>query len=373
MTTKKIVGRFSGNFRGTNQGSNSAKGINAQNISLYDCVIYDAVYIDHYNIFELDSNNENSILPINLDNIKLYLRDNQNLYFTNIEKPIIIDIKIVDILDSTATYGKIEGIIYATLSTELNKKEDFVETTAQLLNQKNNSSTTELLNEHDCFKWSTLLWNILKFLLILLLLFILWCYWLGPCSKNFKDCDCDETPKKEQNDSVKIVKQTFSDSTKVKVDTLSSSTPINEGQFEVTLSWRNEDGTNYEDDLDLILETPTGERISFNNTKYQDIYLDKDANAKIDKVIPYPEEHIYIPYGKDISTIKGTYKVYVLYYNNRTNYDTANYLRYKIMIKNQAKISTFDGVFLSEDAYKLDGKDFGSLKNATKLITEIVL
>ena len=54
---------------------------------------------------------DNSIIPINLDNIKLYFRDNQDLYFTNIEKPIIVDVKIVDILDSTTTYGKIEGII----------------------------------------------------------------------------------------------------------------------------------------------------------------------------------------------------------------------------------------------------------------------
>ena len=373
MTTKKIVGRFTGNFRGTTNNFDSTKNIKTQNISLFDCVIYDANYIDNYNIFELDSKHDNSIIPINLDNIKLYFRDNQDLYFTNIEKPIIVDVKIVDILDSTTTYGKIEGIIYATLHKDKIKKEDFTKETAQILESNRETSSTTLLDETSCFKWSILLWNILKFLLILILLFIIWCYWLGPCSTNLKDCDCDELVKKSQNDSLKVLQENHKDSTAIKVDTLETNSKINEGQFEITLTWRNDDGTNYEDDLDLILETPTGEKIDFNNKQYKDIYLDIDANANIDEIVPYPVEHMCIPYGKDISTIKGKYKVYITYFNNRTNNENVNYLRYKLKIKNQDKVSTFEGVFLADDAFKIDGKEVNNYLKATKLVTEIVL
>ena len=57
---------------------------------------------------------------------------------------------------------------------------------------------------------------------------------------------------------VKVLKENGQDSTAIKVDTLETNSKINEGQFEITLSWRNDDGTNYEDDLDLNDSLSTG-------------------------------------------------------------------------------------------------------------------
>ena len=56
----------------------------------------------------------------------------------------------------TTTYGKIEGIIYATLHKDKIKKEDFTKETAQILESNRETSSTTLLDETSCFKWSTL-------------------------------------------------------------------------------------------------------------------------------------------------------------------------------------------------------------------------
>lgn len=111
---------------------------------------------------------------------------------------------------------------------------------------------------------------------------------------------------------------------------------LSHGDVELTLNWEN---TN---DLDLICVDPNGEEISFRNKKSSSGgILDVDMNVEEPRT-SRPVEHIYWPHN---SAPKGTYHVYLYYYEN---YDEEKSTSYVVKVKYSESSKKYEGTIHSE-------------------------
>lgn len=183
------------------------------------------------------------------------------------------------------------------------------------------------------------LWNILKWLLLLLLLFLLISWLLDRCKKPL--IPPVETKCCSQRDSLqKIVdtlqlqleeqrrEQDVTDSLQKELDRRRKRDSAQSGEITVSLYW---EGT---DDMDLALEQPNGKMIYYDNKKdlLHGAELDVDANSQRSEITDQPIENIYIN-----QPMSGQYRVYVSWFQNRMGHSELPYFL-SLKVGDQTKI-----------------------------------
>lgn len=364
MKRRKLKGIFKGEFRGRNINIDSISKVSLENIDIYNSSVNDVEFIDDYNLYELQNNNENSLIPISMSSIKIFSEGNSYNYF-DISNSIITDIQVKDIVvDNKGSVGVLEGIIYTTLlgaskkdrlnaANSENEKES-------IINEKvepDKVNTPPILKENEGFSWNKFLLNALLFAIILGIIYFIWCFTIGPCKK---DCNCNDENnqitklKKElvdrtKQDSLNLLKKS-QDSLKAKLND-STRVAMNSGVVEITLNWSEGDLDGSDDDLDLKLVTPSRDTIWYKNKNVGNVYLDVDANNNANNMFSRPVEHIYIPFDANYNDYKGRYTIIVDFYQNRnTNNVFSEYVNYNLSIKNQNKFYTREGIIFTKSA-----------------------
>ena len=198
--------------------------------------------------------------------------------------------------------------------------------------------------------WDSL-WKILRWLLLLLLLYVLLtqgrscmqgCNVKYPISDSAGCCSMkdslmrikDSLQKKLDSsqlalDSIKIDRST-TDSLQAELDRRKDSAEAHTGKITISLMWSSKD------DLDLALEQPDGEILYYNN-KRDDIHealFEIDRNRFGGVIVDDPIEHIYVQ-----KPARGRYKIYVNWYKNRSQ---DSEVPYYLWVKHGDKIEKFE-------------------------------
>ena len=363
MRNQKIKGKFRGEFRGRNGSVDSISKVSLENIDIYNSSVSEVEFIQQYNLYELQQNDTQSLIPVSMRAIRIF-GEGESYNYYDISNSIITNLEVKDILvDNKGSVGIIEGVIYTTLLgiSKANQTKDRVGENATTENQLDaveqqkeihNTATDNppVMNRTEGFSWNRFLINALLFAIILTIIYFIWCLTIGPCKRK---CDCEETKqkiatlkqdsiKKQRSDSLSAVKRQDS----IRTQYTDSLQAMKSGIVEITLSWSEGDLEGSDDDLDLKLITPKRDTVSYNKPSIGSVDLNVDANSKNDKMFTKPVEHIYIPYDASYDDYKGTYIILIDFYRDRnTNGVTDGYVKYTLTIKNKNKFEKINGIF----------------------------
>lgn len=356
MSNKKYIkGNFTSSYKGANQVVESFTRVSKWDILLFDAIITEAEYIPPYNIAALDEENEESLMPLPVENVAIHFKSNDNtpsegVIFRSINKAIITNVQLHDTIEKGSnTYGKLTGTIYATLEENTTGK------------QISPVRTTEQKKERPAGifagEWNTgCLGNLLKLLLFFILLALIICFISGNCGLGCNNYGTNPGPCDTVYIQVRdtVFKQ-FEDTSRLTSDSTNYITPedslktsgyadstieLHDGMVTITLKWAGKS------DLDLYVVTPNQDSIFYGNKIGRNgMMLDVDANTS-DNIMENPIEHVFLPFNA--KRYKGEYKILVGLYSLRPENSDA-IIPYSVEIKYQSGTNDNDAV---EERYR---------------------
>lgn len=318
-TKQYIKGKFKAKFSGEADSIAANQTFLADKlykITLTKATVEEAVWIDAYEVEDRnDSLYEPYIAAVNItmpNDAIAQQKDFVHVWITN----IVIENSV---RKDNNSVGELSGWVHLSLPQRGQtppKKEPKVVSDTPKINSK---------ESYGCF--GNLALSILSLLGLGALILLFWCFLFGHCSWSGLIGGCPECQNCDtKRDTVIIYRDT------IKTVTDTTKPALGTGDLQFSLYWKSAE------DLDLIVITPNGKAIYYQNKTADGGTMDVDMNASSQDRATNPVENIFWQTGKVPS---GTYKCYVSYYKRYKDNTSKEDFYVKLKIKNV--VQSFDG------------------------------
>lgn len=354
-TMQCISGRITAKYHGKRRDMGTVRHMldGTYDIHLTDCVVEDAVSVEQYSRI---SDDVRSIERPRLHDVTIYYADDTCTPETkDLVRVIIRDVLVYDVAYvGDNVYGTVTGTLYGTVP--------LVEETTALAGAPAATTTTEEgSGNRGCaaLGWGCGFPSLMGFLLLLFLLWLLWCFLFGPCTWGRTDCNpvlVRDTIFQQTRDTVHVFHRdtitridTVYITTSDLTDTLSGGRTLGTGPLQISLFWHDVN------DLDLVVETPLGSFISFASTKGEGGELDVDMN----RAAPLSRRPVENIYWADTPPA-GDYRVYVVFFKRNHAPHESSFI---VRVKQDAYEALYQGALSTSLKDTGDGFDVRTLKN----------